>query len=121
MDGATEYHAKQNKAVIERQISYNCIHTWNLRKKTKWTKKKKKTNQEKDSFFNVYSFLREKEIEHEQGKGRERGTHRIQSGICTDSRELQVGLELTNHKIITWAEVDQLTNWATQVPQETDS
>ena len=27
-----------------------------------------------------------------------------------------MGLELTNHKIVTWAEVGLLTDWATQVP-----
>ena len=27
-----------------------------------------------------------------------------------------VGLELTNHEIMTWAEVGRLTDWATQVP-----
>ena len=34
------------------------------------------------------------------------------------STEPDVGLELTNREIMTWAEVRCLTNWATQVPQE---
>ena len=30
--------------------------------------------------------------------------------------EPDVGLKLTNHEIVTWAEVGRLTHWATQVP-----
>ena len=30
--------------------------------------------------------------------------------------EPDVGLELTNHEIMTWAEVGRLTDWATQAP-----
>ena len=30
------------------------------------------------------------------------------------STEPDVGLELTNHEIMTWAEVGRLTDWATQ-------
>ena len=33
--------------------------------------------------------------------------------VCT---EPDAGLELTNHKIMTWAEVRRLTHWATQAP-----
>ena len=32
------------------------------------------------------------------------------------STERDAGLELTNHEIMTWAEVGRPTNWATQVP-----
>ena len=32
--------------------------------------------------------------------GRERGRQRIQSGLCADSRETDVGLELMNHEKI---------------------
>ena len=39
---------------------------------------------------------------------------RIWSRLWTDSRELHMGLELTNHKIMTWAEVGCPTNWTTQ-------
>ena len=47
--------------------------------------------------------MREKEKEQEQEeKGqRERGRQRIQSGLCADSREPDVGLELTNREIMT--------------------
>ena len=43
-------------------------------------------------FFNVYLFLRERE----QGRGREREEQRLRSRLCADSREPDVGLELTN-------------------------
>ena len=38
------------------------------------------------------------------------------SRLWAVSTEPSVGLELMNHKIMTWAEVGCLTNWATQVP-----
>ena len=47
------------------------------------------------------------------GRGRERGGQRIQSGLCTDSREPNTGLELTICKIMTWAKVRCSNNWAT--------
>ena len=34
MNGAREYHAKQNKSVRKRQILYDFTHKWNLRNKT---------------------------------------------------------------------------------------
>ena len=46
---------------------------------------------------------------------RERG-QRINSGLCTGSREPDMGLKPTNLKIMTWAEVGCLTDWATQAP-----
>ena len=57
----------------------------------------------------------------EEGRGRERDTHRIQSGLRADSREPIAGLELTNCEIeiMTWAEVRCLANWATQAPLHT--
>ena len=38
------------------------------------------------------------------------------SRLWAVSTELDVGLELTNCEIMTWAEVIHLTNWAIQVP-----
>ena len=46
----------------------------------------------------------------------EEGQRKAQSRLHTDSSEPDVGLELTNHKIMTWAEVRHSTNWATQAP-----
>ena len=74
--------------------------------------------------FNVYLFLRQRETERELGRGREKGRHRIwnklQALSCQHkawvSTKPDVGLKLTNCKIMTWAEVGCLTDWATQVP-----
>ena len=41
---------------------------------------------------------------------------RIQSGLCADSKEPDVGLKLTNCEIMTWVEVGRLTNWTTEAP-----
>ena len=38
------------------------------------------------------------------------------SRLWVVSTEPDVDLESTNHEIMTWAEVRQLTDWATQVP-----
>ena len=45
-------------------------------------------------FLKFYLFSRE----HKKGRGREGGTNDLQQGLC-DSRELSVGLELTNHDL----------------------
>ena len=42
---------------------------------------------------------REKERENEWGRGREREEQRIQSRLCADSAEPDMGLELANLKI----------------------
>lgn len=55
-------------------------------------------------------------IEGESRGGAERGEQGIQSRFCADSREPDMGLELKNHKIMSWAKVRPLTNLATQVP-----
>ena len=49
-------------------------------------------------------------------EGAERGRQRIWGGLCTDSKEPDVGLELTHREIVTWAEVVHLTDWATRAP-----
>ena len=41
---------------------------------------------------------------------REMGRESIQSRLCTDSSEPDAGLELTNHKIMTFTEVGLSTN-----------
>ena len=55
------------------------------------------------SFFNCFIvfflvFIFEREHEHGRGKERRGQTH---SGLCTDSKELDGGLELPNHEIMT--------------------
>ena len=65
----------------------------------------------------TYFWERERESALEWGKGRERKGERIWSRLYADSREPDVGLELMNSEIMTWAEVGCLTNWATLVPR----
>ena len=51
-------------------------------------------------FCNAYLFLRESEGESGGGTERE-GDREPGSRLCADSRELDLGLELTNHEIMT--------------------
>ena len=51
------------------------------------------------SFKFIYLFLREGE--HKQGRERKRKRERIPSRLCTVSTEPNMGLELTNHEIMT--------------------
>ena len=44
------------------------------------------------------------EREHEQGRGSEKGRERIPSRLCAASTEPDIGLELKNCEIMTWAE-----------------
>ena len=43
----------------------------------------------------------EREREHKWRRGRQRGGQRIQSRLCADSSEPDVGLKLTNREIMT--------------------
>ena len=63
----------------------------------------------------------EQEIEHKQGRGREKGRHRIEAGsrLWAVSTEPNMGLEPTNCEIMIWAKVRCLTDWATQAPLKT--
>ena len=65
-------------------------------------------------FLNVNLFLRERVSK--SGRGSPRGRQWIWSGFCTDGREPDVGLELTNHETVTWAEVERLTDRAPRAP-----
>ena len=52
--------------------------------------------------FNVYLFLKERECTRTGGGGAGGGgKQRIQSGLCADSSEPDVGLELMNREIMT--------------------
>ena len=44
------------------------------------------------------------------GGGAERGGQKIQSRLCADSREPDVGLKLTNYEAMTRAEARHITN-----------
>ena len=59
----------------------------------------------------VFIFEREREREHKWRRGRQRGGQRTGSGLCADSSEQpNVGLELLNLEIMTWAEVRRSTD-----------
>ena len=82
------------------------------------------------SFLFFLSFLfiteRQTETEHEHGRGteRDRGEETESEAGCrlwAVSTEPDAGLELTEHEIITWAEVGHYTDWATQSPQSNSS
>ena len=64
----------------------------------------------------IYFWKRERERERE--RGRERGRHKIWGRLqaLAVSAGPNVRRELTNHEIMTWAEVRCWTDWATQAP-----
>ena len=60
----------------------------------------------------MFTYIWEREVEHKQGRGRGRGTHRIWSRLQAPScphRARHGGLELRNREIMTWAKVRCLT------------
>ena len=63
-------------------------------------------------FFKIFIF--ERESEHVGRRAEREGRQRIRSGLCANSRDPDVGLELTNCEIKTWAKVRCSTDWATQ-------
>ena len=66
----------------------------------------------------MFIYYWEIETEHEQGRGRQRGRHRIRSRLQALSCQHRAWRGARTHepKIMTWAAVRCLTNWATQVP-----
>ena len=67
--------------------------------------------------FNLFIFERQST----SGGGAEREwdtESEADSRIWAVTREPDVGLELTNREIMTWAEVRHLTDWATQAPHD---
>ena len=73
----------------------------------------------KKIFFNVYLLLRDRETQSMSRGGTERRDTESEAGsrLWAVSTEPNAGLELTNCKIMTWAEVGRSTDWATQEPQ----
>ena len=53
------------------------------------------------------------------GEGQREGDTESKTGsrLWAVSTEPDTGLDLTDHEIMTWAEVGRLTDWATQAPQ----
>ena len=68
------------------------------------------------SLFKNVLFIFERERVRKRGRGVEREGTEDRNRLCTVSSEPNVGLELSNCEITTWAEVKHSTNWATQVP-----
>ena len=67
----------------------------------------------------IYFWDRERQSMNGGGSERERDTE-SETGprLWAISPEPDAGLELTDHEIVTWAEVGRLTDRATQVPLE---
>ena len=57
-----------------------------------------------------------RETEHEQGRGRGEGGAESEAGsrLWAISTEPDVGLEFTNHEIMTWVDIGRSTDWTTQ-------
>ena len=71
------------------------------------------------TFLMFILFLRERQGQSESGGGAEREgdtESEADSRFRAASTEPNMELKLTDHKIMTWAELRHLTNWATQVP-----
>ena len=60
--------------------------------------------------FRFYFIHFERDRESEQGRGREGGRERIPNRLRIVSVEPEVGLELTNREIMTWAQVGRSTD-----------
>ena len=69
-------------------------------------------------FFNVYLFLRQRETEHEWGRGRERGRHRIRSRLQAPRHQPRARRGARTHgpRDRDLAEVGRPTDCATQAP-----
>ena len=69
--------------------------------------------------FNIYLFLRQRKTEHERGRGRERGRHRIGNRLQALSHQPRARRGARTHgpRDRDLAEVGRLTDCATQAPQ----
>ena len=68
-------------------------------------------------FIYFWESARERQSGNGEGRDREGDTEsEAGSRLWAVSTDPEVGLELTNREIMTWAEVGRLTDWATQVP-----
>ena len=72
------------------------------------------------NFFLTLIYFWDRERQHEWGRVRERRERDTESEtgsrLWAVSTEPEAGLELTDHEIMTWAEVGNSTDWATQAP-----
>ena len=114
-------------------MSHNELNSWNIVNAwldgiSAWAKPNemlKETLQSVNNlafFFNVYFWERKRATEHEWGGGAENEGNtesKAGSGLWAVSTEPSVGLELTDYEIMTWAQVECLTDQATQAPLHT--
>ena len=105
---------------------------WYVRKLLRYSKSQDFSSQEQ--FFSSFSFSssssslrfiyfseRERERQSVSGRGAERGGDtESEAGfrLRAASTEPDAGLEPTNREIMTWAEVERSTDWATQAPHQ---
>ena len=68
----------------------------------------------------MFIYFWERQRQSMRGREAERGDTESKAGsrLWAVSTEPDVGLELTNREIMTWAEVGRFTEWATQAPPE---
>ena len=75
------------------------------------------------NFFKVYSennYSERETVQAGEEREKEGDTESKEAPrLWTVSTEPDVGLELTNREIMTWAEVERSTGWATQAPLKT--
>ena len=72
------------------------------------------------NFFLTFIYFWDRERDRAwMGEGQREGDTESETGsrLWAVSTEPDAGLELTDRKIMTWAEVGRTTDWATQVPQ----
>ena len=69
-------------------------------------------------FIYFWEWVREQARESTRWERQREGDTESEAGFrfCADTSELDTGLEPTNLKTMTWAEVRRLTDWATQAP-----
>ena len=68
----------------------------------------------------MFIYFRERQSTSREGAEREGDPEsKADSRLWTVNMEPNVGLEPTNHKVMTWAKVGRLTDWTTQAPQMT--
>ena len=93
----------------EFHVMWNCS-IWSQKKKWNWY----------FTFFNVYFWEKDRVWTGEGQRERETQNPKQAAGsrLQAVNPEPGAGLELTNHKIMTWAEVGHSTPWDTQVPLE---
>ena len=69
------------------------------------------------NFFSTFIYFWETDTEPEQGRAERKGDTESEAGsrLWDVGTEPDMGLKLKNREIVTWAKVEYLTDWATQV------